>query len=208
MSQLKSGASADLLSVDATSKAARFTEYETNAETELLEAYPEYMVSVDMVWSLTGGGAGAYQFVMRNTSSTKRIKLKKCDFIVSFYGTAAASNQQYTLQRYPVGFFTSVSAGVSLTAIPELSTNATSMTQIFMADGTATTPLAATISQISAPAQSIFNAINPRSLTSKKTICYFDRDLEILPGQALGIISPNAGVIGDVLNVILYWEEI
>jgi hypothetical protein len=209
MSQLKSGASADLLTVGATSKALNVSQYEYTGEVLDQETALEYTVSADMIWSLSGGGSGAYQFILRNTSSTKIVKMNRINLIGSFYGTAAANNQQFTVNRYANGYFASVSAGISLSITPENSGSAASICTAFMNDGTATTPIAATaLNTASQLPQTLFNMVNPRSVTGKKTTATLNRDFELKPGETLGIISTGTGVVGDTLNAILYWQEI
>lgn len=95
--EIKSGTSADLLTVDPTSKAARVTLYDSTGLPIYAEYSGSYMVPFEAIPSTLTDGTTYY--AIRNLG-TKRVFIHSIRIKAGFSGTAAASRSQLRFERF------------------------------------------------------------------------------------------------------------
>lgn len=134
MAIIQSGGSTDTLTVDATSKAARVTQYTTAGALTNPEYAGSYITRVEVIpTTLT---AGTTYFTMRNLG-TRRVFIRRMEFKLGFSGTAAASRSLYEIERFSAATPT---GGTAITALKKDNTHpASSVTDIRFAPGGLTT---------------------------------------------------------------------
>lgn len=118
---VKSGASTDLQTIDATSKAARITPY-NSAGTEITSATTDaYVIPIGTVGRQTGTPAANTTIWSWRNTSLFTYKVKRIYLQGTFDGTAAATTAQYFLARFRTATPT---GGTALTAVPKRTTYA------------------------------------------------------------------------------------
>lgn len=98
--EIKSGASADLLTVDATSKAARVTLYNADGTTVIPSTTPAVYYCTTAGMTLATLAANSCCVSLNNPSASgKTLYVIRCLFTTCFSGTAAATYVPFTLSR-------------------------------------------------------------------------------------------------------------
>lgn len=201
MAIIQSGASADTLTVDATSKAGRVTLYKTDGTLVEHEFVGEYYLSVNIPQFTAALAANACVFAIRN-STVKRMKFLRAEIHLSFAGTAAATTMQVSMRRFTVA---TPSGGTTLTTliVPEDTTMPASAA-LYAGCATAAAALTTTGATVAAPS---FVAQCPRSVTGGVFNYEIDRDLVLNTNEGLLIQYDTVGVIGDAIGITTYWGE-
>lgn len=110
-----SGASADLLTIDATSKAARVTLYGPDGAPLVYTSTNDRFAADIRVKQTATTGAGAVVWAIRNKTSGRTIYIDKIILHLAQAGTGAATEMQYEFIKY-----TGVTALTSATAVTPL----------------------------------------------------------------------------------------
>lgn len=201
MAIIQSGATADLLTVDPTSKAARVTLYNTDGSLVNHEFLTEYYLSVNIPRFTSALAANSAIFSIRN-GATRRLKLVKMVLVAGFDGTAAATTAQYSVRRFTTATPT---GGTTLTTlvVPEDSAMAAST----IADARcATAGAALTITSV-VVGNPIVGIAVPRGATGSVAVVDWTQDIVLNANEGILVQYDVAGVIGDSLTVTMYWGE-
>lgn len=199
MAIIQSGATADLLTVDPTSKAARVTLYRTDGSPEEQAFLGEYYVAVNIPVFTAALAANSGLVAIRN-GATRRMKFLLGELTLGFTGTAAASAMQVSVRRFTAATPT---GGTAFTIVPEDSAMSASTVadSRYCAAGTA---LTITGLVVGAP---IYVAQLSRSLTGNTVNFELNRDIVLNVNEGLIIQYDTVGVIGDALGATFYWGE-
>lgn len=201
MAIIQSGSTADQLTVDPTSKAARVTIYNSDGSTYFHEFLSEQYLSVNIPRFTGALAAGTMLFSMRN-STTRRLKIVRTVLIASFDGTAAATTAQYSVRRFTTATPTAGTA-LTLLVVPEDTTKPA--TQIADARcATASAGLTITSVVVGNP---IVGVACSRGGTGQTTVIDHSQDIVLNSSEGICVQYDGTGVIGDALTVTMYWGE-
>lgn len=206
MAQIQSGATADLLTIDPTSKAARVTPYDSSAnEYSPFPSPGAYALPVN-VRQTAATAANSTVWTMRN-GATKKMFFRRILLEIIFDGTAAAATTlKYMLARFSAATPT---GGTSLTAVKMQTTfSASTLADArFLDTGLTTTGVTfetewATLAiPASVTAGSIFwnmPFIGPNEAKEP---------FVLNPNEGLAIRLQNAAVVGMGLTGSVHWDE-
>ena len=204
MAKIRSGATTDELTVDATSKAARASLYD-NAGIELFDSGADkYILRIPR---MVGGtpAASSRIFAFRNLG-TKTIRIRQIVLNTSFNGTAALTTQGYELRRFsgatPTG-------GTALVIIKKRT--AAGATTVTDARFGAVTQTALTVTGITfeEPLLVIQQARQVGSAQSCVWVFPNSQDgFEIAVNEGLALQIELAAVAGDCISGSIEWDEL
>lgn len=210
---IKSGTASDLLTVGATSKAARITPYDdagnSLAPTELARG------DVNVLVRQTGTtAAGACVWGLRNSSATRTIVVYRIRFSLSFDGTGAASLMRYEwIKGTGVTTFSGGSA-VTPAILKTSLTQGTAVDTRVLDTGLTTTGLTAGGAMYTATwARLTFSATQAGGISPQHVLDFQGAGfggLELVQNEILCLRNgpTNASVIGDtVLGDVLFIEK-
>jgi hypothetical protein len=198
MAKIESGLTADLLTIDPISKAARVTLYYADGTEMDIHPVSEYMAGGSIL-TTAAFAAGAGLFCLQN-GPTGILKLKAIEMGVGFCGTAAATAMQLQLTRFNTA---SPTGGTAVVAASETSTMpATRAANIRICTAAA----ALTITGI-VQTGAMMNFVIPRSVTGTRGDFDITRDIELQPNEGILLSYLAAGVIGDTFSISAYWYE-
>lgn len=206
MAIIKSGATADTLTIDPISNAARVTLYGPDGIAIRPTILGSYLAPVAMRFTGTTA-ANSTVWAMRNGSSIS-VYIRRIFLFAGFDGTAAASTSQFEVRRFNTA---TPSGGTAITVAKKDSayTN-TTLTDIRQDTG------GAALTVTSVVFESPMLAIGcPRGLTGGLATLPIDftaapenRPFTVLaPNEGLCIRNSIIGVVGDSLSGFIEWEE-
>jgi hypothetical protein len=210
---IQSGASADLWTIDPTSKAGRVSLYDTGGvalnPAELARGEANILVRQTATTA-----AGACVWGMRNNNSTRTIQVLRIKYQLSFDGTGAASLMRYEwIKATAVTVF---SGGVAVTPVNmKTSLGAPTQTEVRVLDtGLTTTGITgATALHTSNWARLTFSATQAGGLSGQFILDFAEQGmgpLELAQNEILCLRNgpTNASVVGDtVLGGVLFIEK-
>lgn len=202
--ELKSGASADLATIDATSKALRSTFY-TSGGTEIVKDPSQGIYHLPVILRMSAAVAvDSLVWSMRNGSS-KTIYIDEIQLLTGFDGTVAASVSRFGLVRFsganPTG-------GTAMTPVKHASAMAASTVQDAQYDGTAAlTVTGITFESYWAIAGSQRQVNSTNNLTIRADSFSRRGVFELASNEGLGIRLQVAAVIGDHCIGHVKWRE-
>lgn len=204
MTQIQSGATADLLTIDATSKAARVTNYDSGGNELRPAPSGAYMLPI-RVRASAATAATATVWAMHNLGA-KVVKIRKIYIAAAFDGTAAASVSDWQLTRFRTATPT---GGSAIPVIPKkTSYGASSVTDARFLD-TGLTVGAMTFdgafAQI-AGARQVGSSNAYWFVVSGLDTIY--EPIELAINDGLCIRTAVAQVIGDSISGGIEWEEV
>ena len=203
MAVIKSGATADQLTIDPNSKASRVTEYDSSGVELYKTPTGSYLIPISMGRQTAAIAAGSYIWAFRNGAS-KIIRLRRIVLITSFDGTAAASTQIYQLMRFGNA---TPSGGSAITIVKKKTTFGAST----VADARQNPAAALTIAGV------VFETVGmciqqPRQLAPLQQLNIpLDQSnnvYELQPNEGLAINLLVVGVIGDTIAGFMEFDEV
>ncbi len=206
MAVIKSGASADTLTIDATSKAARMTLYGPDGIAVRPTIQGAYMAPINMRFTGTTA-ANSTVWALRN-GATYSTYIRRIFLMAGFDGTAAGSTSQYELRRFNTA---TPSGGASVTAIKKDTAFGGSTLADLRQDttGAALTVTSLVFETAFASAGVARGATGGTSqimldfTTSPETRPFF----VLAPNEGLCIRNSIVAVVGDSLSGFVEWEE-
>lgn len=208
MAKIQSGATADELTIDPTSKAARTTLYDSDG-TELVRVPTgSYTAPLANLGRFSGALAAGNPFWALRNGATKTLYIRRILFILAFDGTAAATTFHVELRRFTAATH---STGTAITPQPKRTTYATTVADIRnRVDGTKLTD-----TSVVYDTNPFLAVANPRGVSSAVTVadCQFSNPLESfdcleVPASAgLVLWAVTASVIGDSCQGFIEWDE-
>jgi hypothetical protein len=205
MAQIQSGVTADLLTIDPTSKAARVTPYDSSANEQAPFPTGAYSLPVN-IRQTAASAANSTVWTMRNGAS-KKMFFRRILLEILFDGTASAGNTlKYMLARFTAATPT---GGTSLTPVKMQTTFAASTLADarFLDTGLTTTGITfetewATLAiPASVTAQSLF--FNLPFIGSNEA----KEPFVLNPNEGLAIRLQNAAIIGLGIVGSIHWDE-
>ena len=207
MAIITSGASADTLTIDPISKAARTTLYDSSGNE--IYRYPTGSYSLDFVLGrFTAAMTGGSVFAMRN-GATRTIYIRKINLWVSFDGVAAASTQIFNFRRFGAA---TPSGGTPILASIIKKDNAMAASAI--ADAryviTGTTPL--TVTSVIFEQPFCRSSLNRNSgAIANYGWKFFDKPADqfvLAANEGIDLLISVTAVVGDVVVGNIEWDEI
>jgi hypothetical protein len=215
MAIIQSGATADLLTIDPTSKAVRSTLYDA-AGNPMSQAAAAWSAHFPVRQSATTG-AGAHVAYIRNTHATKKVYIERILVDSAFDGTGAATLMAYKVQK---GVSVSgTSGGTAVTALNKTTSvgNPVAAADIaFIDTGATLTGLSAggilgsfyaprpTLSAGSATAAT--NPLNPPVVWDFTGP--LAHPIQLVQNEVIYFDNLNTAVIGDRLNITIDFLEV
>jgi hypothetical protein len=205
--QIRSGATSDLLTVDATSKAARATLYDSAGNELLVVPAGEYVAGFLNTRISAIIAAGSAIWAMR-AGAANRVYIRELTLMCSFDGTAAATTSFFGLVRFtganPTG-------GTALTMFKKRTTyGATNVQDARFNAGAALTVAGITFESTT---QAAFGVGCARQVSSTNVLNVGPRDMDRLggfvlePNEGLALMCIVATVAGDSVQGHIAWEE-
>lgn len=199
--EIKSGAGADLATVDPTSKALRVTQYKSDGTLLNEEYLGEYMCATGILTSAALATTVGL-FHIRN-GATRVMKIKAISVTMCFAGTAAATTFQMAFDRYNAAS-TTPTGGTAVVPVPENTTMGASTyaSCLVCAAGTGLT-----LTGVNKTGPVSILALS-RSVTGGNLFFNMtEKDLELQPNEGLIFYPFTTGVIGDSFTISVYWSE-
>lgn len=208
MAIIQSGATADLMTVDPTSKAARVTLYNSSGVEIRQPPSGSYMAPIN-VRQTSAAAANVVVWNMRNPAgSAKTVYIRKISLSIAFDGTASAGiTLRYKLLRYNTGTYT---GGTNVPVIKKAtSMPATAVTDIAFLDTGLTAAggpgLESEFLVIGIPA-SVTSGIGVTQLDFANA-CERDALPVLVAGEGLQIALQQAAIIGQTVGGCVEWDE-
>lgn len=205
MAQIQSGVTADLLTIDPTSKAARVTPYDSSANEYSPFPTGAYALPVN-IRQTAATVANSTVWTMRNGAS-KKMFLRRILLQILFDGTAAAATTlKYMLARFSAATPT---GGTALTAVKMQSTfPATTLADArFLDTGLTTTGITfetewATLAIPASVTNGVVHVPIPFIGSNEAK-----EPFVLAPNEGLAIRLQNAAVIGQGISGSIHWDE-
>ena len=206
MAIIQSGASADLWTIDATSKAGRATLYDAAGNALIPAPSGSFMLPIN-VRQTAASAAASTVWTVRNGAS-KTMRLRRLFAAVVFDGTAAAATTlKYALQRFSAATPT---GGTALTAVKKRTTYSASTIADarFLDTGLTTTGVTFETDAAILPI-----AVSVTAQTAVMDV-YFERTaelhstFELAANEGLALRLNTAAVIGMGIDGFLEWDEL
>jgi hypothetical protein len=205
MAIIKSGASSDQLTIDATSKGARVTLYDPTGRALTDPARVTYRVPI-LYTAAAADAAASFVWAIRN-GGTKNLRILRARITVGFAGTAAATSSDFELVA--LTSLSALSGGTALTAaVSDPADAASSVTAI---------QTNAVLTATGGVVQRTFSKFGAqRQVTAVTSLDLLDmagndpgNDVLIASGTGNGLaVRVNAtAVIGDFIRGHVLWEE-
>lgn len=207
MALIQSGATADLLTVDPTSKAARVTLYDNAGNEVLKPPTGAYVLPVSVTQS-AATAANSTVWAMRYVTGSLTAKIRRIRLAVGFNGTAAAATSvAYHLCRFSTATPT---GGTAIGVIKKRNSYAGSVvtdarfldTGLTVAGVVFETPFA----QMSIPV-SVTGVINPWEVDFVDVGDRFD-EFALVAGEGLAIRLDVVAVAGQIISGYVEWDEV
>lgn len=204
MAIIQSGASADLLTIDPASNAARATLYTNQGAPVLVDTAPSgsYFLPINVRQTTAAVAASTVWTLYNPSGSGKTVYLRALRLLISFDGTAAAA----TTPRYSLSRFSGAAptGGAALTIIKKRTADPSSVVSDARILDTGLTTTGITFET------ALAQVGLPISVTGGFTQFAIERTypfLELEPGEGFAIRTVTAMVIGMVLNGDIEWDE-
>lgn len=209
MALIQSGASADLLTVGATSKAARVEQYDSAGFEVQKPSTGSYMLPINLVHD-NAMAAGETVWAMRYVTGALVAKIKRIRLTMGFNGTAAAATPAYRLVRFSAATPT---GGTAITVIKKRNSYAGSVVTDarFDSSGVAGLTVAGVTFEtafevFSCPA-SVTGTVATRNIEFAlpgERFGHFD----LAAGEGLAIQMETASIAGNTLAGGVEWDEV
>lgn len=204
MAVIKSGATADELTIDPTSKAARITLYDSAGNELHKEPNGSYLLRIPNARLTAAIAANSAIWTVRNGSS-RTMRIKRISVSAKFDGTAAATTAQFQLQRFTTA---TPSGGTALTAVKKR----TALGSSTIADARFNYAAALTVTGV------VFEEAFFEWGVQRQVSAVSNHDLlagletqealiELAPNEGLAIRLGVVAVIGDALGGYVEWDE-
>lgn len=202
---LITGKSGSVLEVDATSGAVRNTEYTVDGDPLHSKPVGIYHLPISLGRFTATTAADSLVWSMRNTHTTKKVKILEIVLCTGFDGTAAATSAQYNLVRFSAATPT---GGSAITVVKASTSYNTSIVTDARQDPAAALTVTSVVFETAMASIS-----NPRQVSSTNNLKIKANDnvydvLEILAGEGLGIKIGVTAVVGDVISGYVRWMEV
>lgn len=204
--EIKSGASADKLTIDPTSKAARVTLYNSLGEEQSEAGELAFYLPVYIRQTTTTGAGTATGTVwaMRN-GATKVIELKKFMLTLGFDGTAAAA----TSRSYSIARFSAAAPTGGTSILANIVKQSTAQTASTIADAryldTGLTPGAMVFE---APFATIEIPISVTGGVVPFNIDFGDKYPKLLANEGICIYLEQTATAGQTISGMIQWDEV
>lgn len=209
MAIIQSGASADLWTIDTTSKAGRATLYDS-AGFEVRKPGTSYLLPINLVFD-NAMGAGETVWAMRYVTGALTVKIRRIRLVAGFNGTAAAATSvAWRFKRFDSATPT---GGTAITVVKKRTAYAGSVVTDARFDSTGTTGL--TVAGlvfgsewhvISLPA-SVTNGVVSQTIDLVLPGERFG-EFDLASGEGLAIQMDTASIAGNTLTGSVEWDEV
>ena len=195
--EIKSGASADLATVDPTSKAIRVSLRKTNGDLLIPEYDGNYCLPIEIVPSTLTDGTVYWAF--RNTGA-KRVFIHKMRIKVGFAGTPGASGSRFQLRRFSAATPT---GGTALDVIKFDNTQpASSVGDARFA------PAGLTVAGVSFESRfEMFGVTSDNNNDAAAVIDFGEHPFVVAPNEGISISAYGAVIAGSWIIGAMSWDE-
>jgi len=210
-----SGVDSTLLTIDPTSKAARVTLYDSAGNELLPIPTAAYLIGISPTRQTVIDTAGGTFWAMRNNTSGRVIYIRRILLIVSFDGTAAATTSRFDLARFSGA---TPSGGTAVTLPGGAIKKRTGYGNSNLLDARWIAGTAGGLTMTSITVEAAFASVGvSRGVTGSVGVCSLefgdagshpnDR-FELAVGEGLAIQAGVTGVVGDMFQGCIEWDEI
>lgn len=203
MAKIQSGATADELTVDPTSKAARVTLYDAAGNPINPQKPTKFFLPITIDVSVIQA-ANSYIWAIRN-GATKKMIIDYLLLNLGFRGTAAATSQVFELVRFSGA---NMAGGTGYTLGSSISRKTSTGVNSTVQDARFSGAAALTVSGVVFEPQSMSAVGVSRSVSGQQVAVDLNKlDIELLPNEGLAIRATAATVVGDTVQGHIHWTE-
>jgi hypothetical protein len=148
--------------------------------------------------------AGSVYFAMRNSSATKKIRVRQLKITQQFTGTAAASSSNFAIQPYSHNAAPTGGTAITTDIIPVNPINATVSALNLRASNAGGIVNGGTLD----PRKILFGSANQLAMSNDFVIQAADTPLTMPPSAGFTVRAEGAIVAGTTLRVTMIWDEV
>jgi hypothetical protein len=212
---VQSGATSDLLTIDATSKAARVTGYDSAGNELIKPPTASYLMAVPVGRDTAARTAAGAFFAIRNNTSGRTIYIRRIVMTATFDGTGAATTSRLDLARFSGA---TPSGGTAITLPGGAIKKRNSYGSSNLLDARFITGTAGGLTMAGTTVETAFACFGvARGATGGSATfiqefgsagAYPTDRFELATGEGLCVLAGVTGVIGDGFIGSIEWDEI